>query len=78
MATSVVPNSVSELVERFDRNRAGYGPFFTALGWDVENRKGGSLPYREVIFEPSLKVGDETKAPDYLVRTGLKSTFGTV
>jgi len=58
MATESPPSIVLDLVERFDRNRAGYesseykeeqlrseflNPFFTALGWDVENRKGSSL-----------------------------------
>ena len=61
MAT--VPTPIIELVERFDRNRdayvsAGYNeaqlrhefldPFFEALGWDVYNRQGSAMPYRDV------------------------------
>jgi len=61
MAT--VPDQVTQLVERFDRNRdayvsAGYNeaqlrheflePFFEALGWDVSNRQGSAMPYRDV------------------------------
>ena len=79
------PAIVQELVERFDRNRDEYlsgryneaqlrrefvDPFFEALGWDVENRQGSALPYRDVIFEDSLKVGGGTKAPDYCFRIG--------
>jgi hypothetical protein len=51
MSRDTMPSSVLDLVERYDRNRAGYesseykeeqlrseflNPFFTALGWDVE------------------------------------------
>ena len=76
---------VQELAERFARNRDEYlsgryneaqlrrefiDPFFEALGWDVENRQGSALPYRDVIFEDSLKVGGGTKAPDYCFRIG--------
>jgi hypothetical protein len=75
-----VPELVTQLVERFDRNRDSYlagginetqlrrefiDPFFSRLGWDNENRQGYSPAYREVILEDSLKVGGETKAPDY-------------
>ena len=85
MATTSAPKQVIELVERFDRNRDAYlsgsyneaqlrrefiDPFFEALGWDVENHRGCSLPYRDVIFEDSLKVGGATKAPDYCFRIG--------
>jgi len=37
----------------------------SARGWDVENRQGSAMPYRDVIFEDSLKVGGATKAPDF-------------
>jgi len=79
------PEIVRGLVARFDRNRdayvsAGYNeaqlrheflePFFEALGWDVYNRQGSAMPYRDVILEDSLKVGGGTKAPDYSFRIG--------
>jgi predicted type IV restriction endonuclease len=79
------PEIVRGLVARFDRNRDAYvsgsynetqlrrefiDPLFEALGWDVENRQGSALPYRDVIFEDSLKVGGATKAPDYCFRIG--------
>jgi type I restriction-modification system DNA methylase subunit/predicted type IV restriction endonuclease len=79
------PDSVRRLVDHFDQNRAAYlsgsyneaqlrheflGPFFEALGWDVYNHQGSAMPYRDVIFEDSLKVGGASKAPDYCFRIG--------
>jgi hypothetical protein len=32
------------------------------------------MPYRDVIFEDSLKVGGATKAPDYCFRAGGRRT----
>jgi type I restriction-modification system DNA methylase subunit len=90
MATTSVPKQVIDLVELFDRNRDAYvsgsyneaqlrrefiDPFFEALGWDVENRQGSAIPYRDVIFEDSLKVGGATKAPDYSFRIGGQRKF---
>ena len=43
-------------------------PFFRALGWDIDNSQGYAEAYREVIHEDKLKVGGETKAPDYSFR----------
>jgi predicted type IV restriction endonuclease len=55
MQTPLVPDSVLRLVERFDRNRDAYiadginetqlrrefiDPFFSCLGWDIENKQG--------------------------------------
>jgi len=83
-----VPDSVKRLVDRFDQNHDSYhsvsyneaqlrrefiDPLFEALGWDVENRQGSAMPYRDVILEYSLKacpersrrVGGATKAPDF-------------
>jgi predicted type IV restriction endonuclease len=70
-----VPELVTQLVVRYDRNRDSYlagginetqlrqefiNPFFSCLGWDIENKQGYAPAYREVIFEDSLKVGGET------------------
>jgi len=81
----IAPDAVKRLVDRFDQNRDAYvsgsynetqlrrefiDPLFEALGWDVENRQGSAMPYRDVIFEDSLKVGGATKAPDYCFRIG--------
>ena len=85
-----VPDAVKRLVDHFDQNRDSYlsgsyneaqlrheflGPFFEALGWDVYNHQGSAMPYRDVIFEDSLKVGGATKAPDYCFRIGGKRVF---
>jgi predicted type IV restriction endonuclease len=79
------PEIVRGLIARFDRNRDSYlagginemqlrrefiDPFFSCLGWDIENKQGYAPAYREVIFEDSLRVGAETKAPDYCFRIG--------
>ena len=45
-------------------------PFFKALGWDINNSKGASENYKEVIHEDKVKVGNATKAPDYSFRLG--------
>jgi type I restriction-modification system DNA methylase subunit len=79
------PDVVLELVERFARNREQYlnpryretqvrreflDPFFTALGWDVENRAGRAQQYKDVVHEDALKVGLDARAPDYSFRIG--------
>src|SRR3990172_5869349 len=73
------------LVERFHRNLDAYksvsynetqlrrefiDPFFEALGWDVQNKKGYAEQYKEVVHEDSIKVGISLKAPDYSFRIG--------
>jgi len=45
-------------------------PFFAAIGWDIENKKGYAEAFREVIHEDSLKVELSVKAPDYCFRIG--------
>lgn len=79
------PGVIGQLVERFDRNLAAYkspqfnetelrvefvNPFWSALGWDMENKAGYAMAYRDVIHEDAIKVGTATKAPDYCFRTG--------
>lgn len=76
---------VLDLVERFERNREAYksgqynemqlrqeflAPFFEALGWDMTNKQGYAEAYKDVIHEDSIKVGADTKAPDYCFRIG--------
>jgi len=75
-----VPEEVIDLVERFERNIERYkgpdyreedlkhefiNPFFEALGWDVQNKKGRAPQYRDVIFEDSIKTTKGKEAPDY-------------
>lgn len=84
------PDAVLELVERFARNRAQYlnpaynetqvrreflDPFFTALGWDVDNTAGYAQAYKDVVHEDAIKVGLDTRAPDYSFRIGGQRKF---
>jgi predicted type IV restriction endonuclease len=79
------PQTVLELIERFDRNHAAYrseqynearlrieflNPLFEALGWDVNNKQGYAEAYKDVIYEDAIKIGGATKAPDYCFRVG--------
>ena len=85
-----LPREITDLIERFDRNRDSYlsgqynetqlrreflDPFFTALGWDVENKQGYAEAYKDVIHEAALKIGGVTKAPDYCFRIGSVKKF---
>jgi type I restriction-modification system DNA methylase subunit len=82
---SNVPQIITELVEKFERNFHEYkspkfnetlirvefvNPFWKALGWDVNNEQGYALAYRDVIHEDELKVGRTSRAPDYAFRIG--------
>lgn len=79
------PKEVIDLIERFERNIESYkgqgyneaqvrkefiDPFFDALGWDVANKGGIAEAYKYVINEDAIKIGGETKAPDYCFRIG--------
>lgn len=74
---------VQELVSRFTEHSIAYkkvdynetqtrrdfiDPFFTALGWDMDNKSGLGEDWREVIHEDKLKISGKTKAPDYSFR----------
>ena len=76
-------SQIATLVERFTDQLASYkkadynetltrkdfiDPFFTALGWDMNNSQGNAEAYREVIHEDKIKIGSATKAPDYSFR----------
>jgi hypothetical protein len=80
-----VPESVRDLVRRFENNRESYrsgkynetqlrreflDPFLEALGWDVINKQGHAETYKDVIHEDSLEIEGENKAPDYAFRIG--------
>lgn len=84
---------IEKLVERFAEHRKEYhqpdyneqkarqdfiNPFFKALGWDIDNEKGDSEAYREVIYEDKVVVKGKAKAPDYgfrLAGSGAKRLF---
>ena len=85
-----VPQIILELVERFERNRDAYksgsynetqarhefiDPFFEALGWDINNKAGNAIDYKDVIHEDTVKVSGVTKAPDYSFRIGGQRKF---
>lgn len=77
---------IADLVARFNSNKSFYttsnlykeeeakvefiNPMMEALGWDVHNKQGLGPNFKEVVFEESLAVGKETRAPDYSFRLG--------
>lgn len=82
---SQAPSIVAALIDRFEQNRESYksqsynetqvrreflDPFFEALGWDVANKQGHAEAYKDVIHEDAVKIGGNTKAPDYCFRIG--------
>lgn len=84
------PKAIVRLVELFERNYDEYksgkynetqlrreflDPFFSALGWDVANKRGIAEQYKEVIHEDSIKVSGTSKAPDYCFRIGAERKF---
>ena len=79
------PEIIHSLVDRFDSSRDQYtsqsynetqirrefiDPFFSALGWDIDNKQGFAEGYKDVVHEDAIKVGSATKAPDYSFRIG--------
>ena len=81
------PEVVRQLVERFEEHKLAYlspayleaqlrqeflNPFFEALGWDVANKQGYAVQYREVVHEDSIHIkgSPNAKAPDYAFRLG--------
>ncbi len=85
-----MPYEISELIERFDRNREAYlsgqynetqlrreflDPLFMSLGWDVDNKQGYAEAYKDVIHEDAIKIGGVIKAPDYCFRIGGTKKF---
>lgn len=79
------PKIISDLVERFRLHKDAYqassynetqvrrefiDPFFKALGWDIDNEQGYAEAYKDVVHEDALKIGGNTKAPDYAFRIG--------
>jgi len=83
------PQSILELVDRFTEHFSDYkksynetqlrrdflDPFFTALGWDVDNSAGHREKNRDVIHEDQIRIEGKLKAPDYCFRIGGKRKF---
>ncbi len=93
MSREQAKSIIEALVERFREHRKDYhlpdyneqktrqdfiNPFFKALGWDIDNEKGDSEAYREVIYEDKVVVRegrkDRAKAPDYGFRLSGSTT----
>jgi hypothetical protein len=87
---SPAPQAILDLAERFHHNRdhyrrADYGetqarrefidPFFTALGWDVDNTAGNAPRFRDVTHEASVVVRGAARAPDYCFQQGRTRLF---
>jgi predicted type IV restriction endonuclease len=79
------PDKVLRLIDTFDNNLSAYrsgkynetqvrrefiDPLFKALGWDIDNEQGYAEAYKDVIHEDAIKIGGQTKAPDYSFRVG--------
>jgi len=79
------PKEILDLAERFAQHVDDYrngkynetqlrrdylDPFLKALGWDVDNTQGHAEAYREVVHEDQVKIGGNTKSPDYSCRVG--------
>jgi type I restriction-modification system DNA methylase subunit len=84
------PKEILDLVRRFEQNADDYksvryneaqlrqefvNPFFKCLGWDIDNTRGASEKYKDVIHEAAIKIGGATKAPDYCFRFGGNPIF---
>lgn len=86
-----IPQPILKLVEKFKEHQEVYkssqyneenlrvdflNPFFKALGWDIENEAGVAQPYRDVVYEEFLRLGDwGGSAPDYTFRIGKERKF---
>jgi hypothetical protein len=92
------PKQVSDLVERFERDRKVFlspdykeeqlraeflNPFFTALGWDMDNKQGLSGTFKPVIHEESIKVAGASleqaivdAAPETAIRVRFDGRLG--
>jgi len=79
------PDAIRTLMERYEFHKQGYiqgkynetqlrrefiDPLFRALDWDVDNNKGLSETYKEVVHEDPIKIRGETKFLDYSFRIG--------
>ena len=49
--------------------------FFKSFGWDVGNSEGKDESQREVIGEDRVRIGGQTKKPDYAFRLGGRRKF---
>ncbi len=79
------PDPILTLIERFEFHRQAYilgkynetqlrrefvDKFFSTLGWDVDNNKGFSEKYKEVLHEEPVRIRGTTQFFDYTFRVG--------
>jgi predicted type IV restriction endonuclease len=79
------PSEVLTLIQNFHEHSDAYksgkynetqlrqqflNPMFEALGWDLANKSNTAEAYKDVVHEDAIKIGQETKAPDYCFRIG--------
>ena len=79
------PDPILSLIERFEFHRQAYilgkynetqlrrefvDKFFSSLGWDVDNNKGFSEKYKEVLHEEPVRIRGTTLFFDYTFRIG--------
>ncbi len=84
------PSVIHELVERFERNLSTYksrdyneanvqqefiNVFFAALGWDMENRRGATHDFKDVIVQYTIKDEESNRIPDYTFRLDGRDRF---
>ena len=89
-ASSTAPEAIYQLVAKFSEHQEHYqrgeynetqlrrdflDPFFAAMGWDIDNRKGYAEAYREVIHEDALRVEHSVKAFTQRFRKAFFSPF---
>jgi len=90
VVSTQVSEAILKLVEKYEFHRAAYkrgqfnetqlrrefiDPFFKALGWDVDNTKGYSELYKEVIHEDPIRIRGSTEFIDYAFRIGGSRKF---
>lgn len=86
----MLPLELQKLIDRFTDNYEQYenssynetelrreflDKFIKVLGWDVDNEQGFSETFKEVAHEDKLKIGTQTKAPDYCIQIGGRKLF---
>ncbi len=90
MTKNEAKNKIQVLIDRFSSQKDYYkstnynetqtrqdfiNPFFTALGWDLDNSKDQLETYRDVRHEDKIKVNGHTKVPDYSFNINGKRKF---
>lgn len=85
-APAIIHELVAKFVEHSDTYKRGdynetqlrrdfLDPFFAAMGWDIDNRKGYAEKFREVIHDDTIKVELSVRAPDCCFRIGGQRIF---